>query len=300
MMFKSVIVATDLSQEALSVVKNMENLKRFGVEKCLLLQSLIEGGGDSPTESNITTIEMVLKAKQQILEEQGIKVETRVVRGLNAAEISRISEEENYPLIVVGAKTRNLISEALLGEAAYNIIHNCRKPILVVRLQDMEEDGLTVPRPVRNDYAKHILFPTDFSATADQAFEVLKGLVSRDVKKVTLMHVQDQTLLSPYLIARLSEFNETDDERLNKMKKTLSAIADIEIDKLITFGNPSRDILKTVKDIDVQLVVMGSQGKGFVHDFFIGSVGHNLARQSESSVLLIPANINKETIYADK
>jgi len=44
-----------------------------------------------------------------------------------------------------------------------------------------------------------------------------------------------------------------------------------------------------VRDRDVQLTVMGSQGRGYVSDLFLGSVSHNVARQSVASVLLIPA-----------
>lgn len=299
-MFKSVIVATDLSQEALEVVKNMGKLKCFGLEKCLLLQTLIEGAEDSSASSNITTVKMVLQAKQKILTDQGIESETRIVRGLSAKEVEKISDEENYPLIVVGAKTRNLVSEALLGEMAYGIIHSCRKPVLLVRLEDVRDEGLLVPRAYRNGYDQHILFPTDFSDTAERALEVLKNMISSRVKKITLMHVQDLTRLSPYLTNQLSQFNEIDEERLNKTKASLLEIADIEVDTLITYGNPSRDILKAVKDRNVQLVVMGSQGRGYVRDFFIGSVGHNVARQAEASVLLIPAKPDNEIHLQDK
>jgi len=299
-MFKSVIVATDLSQDSLAVVRNMGKLKCFGLERCLLLQTLIEGAEDSAAASNITTIKMVLQAKQKILADQGIDSETRIVRGLNAKEIEKISDEEKYPLIVVGAKTRNLVSEALLGEMAYSIIHTCRKPVLLVRLEDVREEGLLIPRPYRNTYEQHILFPTDFSETADRAFEVLKSMVSSRVKKITLMHVQDLTRLSPYLTNQLTQFNEIDEDRLKKLKENLLETADIEIDTLITYGNPSRDILKAVKDREVQLVVMGSQGRGYVRDFFIGSVGHNIARQAEASVLLIPAKPDSEIHLQDK
>jgi len=43
-----------------------------------------------------------------------------------------------------------------------------------------------------------------------------------------------------------------------------------------------------VEDAEVKLVVMGSQGRGYVKEFFLGSVSQNIARLSPSSVLLIP------------
>jgi nucleotide-binding universal stress UspA family protein len=47
--------------------------------------------------------------------------------------------------------------------------------------------------------------------------------------------------------------------------------------------------LKTIQELSVSLVVMGSQGRGFVPELFLGSVSHNVARHGDASVLLIPS-----------
>ena len=39
----------------------------------------------------------------------------------------------------------------------------------------------------------------------------------------------------------------------------------------------------------IRLVVMGSQGHGFIKELFLGSVSHGVARLSDASVLLVPA-----------
>ncbi|WP_372963006.1 universal stress protein [Mesotoga sp.] len=46
--------------------------------------------------------------------------------------------------------------------------------------------------------------------------------------------------------------------------------------------------MRLVEDLEVNLVVMGSQGRGYVKEFFLGSVSQNIARLCPSSVLLIP------------
>lgn len=286
-MFTKAIIPTDLSQESMALVKALGNLKNFGLKKCLVLQNTISGG-DASAEAVTATEKMTIKAKTKILEDMGFEVEARRVVGLTAAEVIRISDDEEIPFIIAGASTRNIFSEVLLGELAYNLIHTCRKPILLLRIEDYDKDGLSAPKAARPNYAEHILFPTDFSITAGLAFEALLKMLTPDVKKISLMHVQDQTRLNPYLVSRISEFNEVDAERLSEHKDRIAEVSDAQVDTLITYGNPSSDIIKTVKDLNVQLVVMGSQGRGFVRDFFIGSVGHNVARQSAASVLLFP------------
>lgn len=101
--------------------------------------------------------------------------------------------------------------------------------------------------------------------------------------------MQDKTRISPHLEDHLQEFNKIDEARLQNMKRVLQEKADVEVEILIKFGFPAVEILNLVDELNVQLVVMGSQGRGFVKEFFLGSVSHNVARQSTSSVLLIPA-----------
>ena len=57
----------------------------------------------------------------------------------------------------------------------------------------------------------------------------------------------------------------------------------------IPYGNPTSEILNELKGGDYSLVVMGSQGRGFIQEIFLGSVSHNIARDASVSVLLIPA-----------
>lgn len=289
-MFKRTIIATDLSSAAFAVVKNISILKTYGTEEILLLQCLGQRETGSFAMSYITeALDKNLQEQRRILEAQGFKVETRVVFGIAKKEIDRIAEDEDYSLIVTGVESISLLSEPLIGGVGYEIIHFCRKPILLVRLEETRKEGISYFEPVRGSFREHILFPTDFSETANEAFHVVKELVAAGTKKVTLMHVQEQSRIDPYLLQQLSKFNEKDEGRLNEMKKALQEIADVEVDTVIFYGSPSRDILDAVEDRNVQLVVMGSQGRGYVKELFLGSVSHNIARHAMSSVLLIPA-----------
>ena len=58
---------------------------------------------------------------------------------------------------------------------------------------------------------------------------------------------------------------------------------------LLRYGSPAAEILKAVSEQSAQIVIMGSQGRGFVNESLLGSVSHNIARRSPVPVLLIPA-----------
>jgi nucleotide-binding universal stress UspA family protein len=58
-------------------------------------------------------------------------------------------------------------------------------------------------------------------------------------------------------------------------------------------GNAYREIRSIVSESDVNLIIMGSQGSGFISELFLGSVSHNVLRHADCSVLVIPAEREK-------
>ena len=47
-------------------------------------------------------------------------------------------------------------------------------------------------------------------------------------------------------------------------------------------------ILEAVRSLDISLIVMGTQGRGFLAELFLGSVAHNISRVADCPMLLIP------------
>jgi nucleotide-binding universal stress UspA family protein len=289
-MFKRLIVATDLSPASSAVVRCLGGLKAYGAEQCLLLQCLdLQEAASTAFSYQVQKLEELLQEGKNILEKQGFTVETRTVTGVVRQEIVRIAEEENYSLIVVGARGHSLIEDRLLGWLAYGITHNTSKPVLVVPVQKGQDNENVCESMGCYHLDKHVLFATDFSEIADNAFTYLEQLAAHGAKKVSLVHIQEKTKLERHQKARLEEFNEIDQGRLKKLKQRLLAKGAASIDTEICYGVPFVEISRLVRERDVQLVVMGTQGRGFIGEFFLGSVSHNVARYSSVPVLLVPA-----------
>lgn len=289
-MLSKFIIATDLSPASYAVVNCIGGLRAYGAKKCLLVQCLSLQEVSSIAASYSTAkIDNMLEEQKQILEKQGFSVETRVVPGFANREVNRIANEENYSLIVVGSHGHSMVSDVLLGGVVYDIINSARKPVLVVRLEKKQEGAKVCVQATRCDLSEHILFPTDFSENADHAFTFLEKLVADGAKHVTLLHVQDRTKIDPHLKHMLEEFNKIDQARLEKMKTALKKKGDARVDIELVYGSPFTEIIKIINERKVNLVVMGSQGRGFIKELFLGSVSHNVARHSEATVLLIPA-----------
>ena len=103
------------------------------------------------------------------------------------------------------------------------------------------------------------------------------------------MHVQDKTKIDKHLSDKLDEFNKIDAGRIEMLRERLAKKGAVRIQVKIPSGIPTAEILNKAASGNYSLIVMGSQGKGYIHEIFLGSVSHNIARNSNLSVLLIPA-----------
>lgn len=288
-MFSRIVIASEMSPAAFNMLHCLEKMKGLGVKECLLVQCLSPYGLDSKISSFYTAVvEENLSKQKALLEEQGYKVSTRVAIGYIKNEINRIAVEEDYSMMVVGAPEHSMVGEVFFGGTAHDVILHARKPVLLIRIVNEPAARLKLTKDC--NLIEHILFSTDFSENAQKAFEVVKKMVTDGIKKVTLIHVIDKAVVDPYLKERIEDFIRLDNTRLQAMKVELQSMGAVEVDVQLPIGSPAGEIIRTVKDKNISLVVMGSQGRGFLNEVFLGSVSHQVARHSSASILLIPAN----------
>ena len=286
-MFRRAIVASDFSKESIALVNTSGGLKEFGTAEILLLQfwgTLDVLGVDSFYKPTVfEDFEKNLQKQKAALEEQGFIVETRVLEGLSASQVNKIAIDENYSLISVGSDRH------IFSSMANELIHNAERPTYIFKTANGKTAEGYGKREVSDGVADHVLFATDFSKNSEVAFNYLVEMIPLVKKKISLVHIQDEYRISPYLDSKIEEFNRIDSGRLEAMKKVLMDNGCPDVETVLKYGSPSSEILKSVKELSAQMVVMGSQGRGFVNKFFLGSVSHNIARQSPVHVLLIPA-----------
>ncbi len=75
---------------------------------------------------------------------------------------------------------------------------------------------------------------------------------------------------------------------LEILKNRLEAAGVPQIQTRVTPGHPYSVILDAVRGLDISLIVMGTQGRGFLAELFLGSVAHNISRVADRPMLLIP------------
>lgn len=293
-MFNKIVVATDLSPASDTVIECLMGLRVLGTERAVLVHALGLKQVKEVMPFLTELAEPRLAEQKAVLERQGFLTTVAIAAGIPMFEVNRIAAEEGASLIVVGSHGSSCTAEVLLGGAALAIMHRATLPILVARLRIKDEQSQQRCEVACRDFFRNILFATDFSDTAERAFLYVEKFVETGAKKITLLHVQQKNDLSRYMEHRLEEFNQIDRERLEQMRDRLlkSGATDVQIE--IPYGSPIKEILSHASDNEISLVVMGSKGRGFLSEVFMGSVSHGVALHSDVPLLMIPARPNLE------
>ena len=287
-MYEKILVVSEMSANHELVLQALGSLKKLGTKLVYLYQYI------NPLEANETISTFILDTykanlvrQKQFLADEGFAVETIERAGLlRTAELFDIAREKGCSLVVTGSPKHTYLGNLLFGGMTSMIMHNATLPLLIVRVPS---ELAPEEKPLSWDLlTSHILHPTDFSENARQAFGHVKEMVAAGVGRVTLVHVQDKNKIDPYLKDKLVDFNEVDMARLHQLADELKSVAPVEVEISLPYGSPTSELLKVIHSHEASLVVMGSQGRGFIEEIYLGSVSHNIARLSEASVLLIP------------
>jgi nucleotide-binding universal stress UspA family protein len=288
-MFRSVLVATDLSAASDALIDGLSCLRPLGSQAVVLCHAL---GMHRMEMMHATLARFVgprLQRQRERLEGLGFQVAVEIAPGIPALEIHRVARERGADLIAVGSKGASLAHEILLGGTATEVLHHARIPVLVVRLALNEESGEVRCRPVVAGPIRSLLHPTDFSPASEPAFACVEKLACRGVQRVCLLHVQDYPCVEFHTGERVEAVIRADTGRLEELRERILGQVAVEVTTEVVCNSPGPKIVARAGRGDCDLVVMGSQGRGFIEEVLLGSASHYVARHAPLPVLLVPA-----------
>ncbi len=287
-MFKTIVLATDLSPAWDELIACAGEFKALGCSRVILTHVIsvkfmvgMEGLLQSAARPK-------LEAQQQQLAAQGLEVAVEMPMGLPAYSLNDIASRYGADLIVVGSHGQSLWREGVLGCFTCAVLHNIQYPVLLlnVRLKTPGKPGSC--QLSRREVFRHVLFPTDFSEISRRALEFVERLVAKGIGQLTMLNALDVPGHEAYAPG-YQEWAETAARRmLENWRQRLQQAGVREVGARLDPGHPIPAILEVLKTQDISLIVMGTQGKGFIQEIFLGSVAHNISRLAPCPVLLIP------------
>jgi nucleotide-binding universal stress UspA family protein len=141
---------------------------------------------------------------------------------------------------------------------------------------------------------KRILVPTDFSETSQVALKYARALADNFKASLFVLHVIEDPFVHGWTgegyIPDLPGFRERlateAREQLNKVL-TSAEREKFRAQLATKFGNPFIEIVRYAKANEIDLIVMGTHGRGPVAHMLLGSVAEKVVRKAPCPVLTV-------------
>lgn len=283
-MLKRALFPTDFSQVAEGIVRWLPNLKHMGVEEIVLVRVInltkvvgVTSGFnvDAWIKHEEEVSEEELSKMVERLKENGIgaRYVTPVPRGDPVAEVVKSGEEENADFIVIGSKGKGFLKEILMGSVSEGVVRKSEIPVMVVKPKCFKTENGSFECEMQRDPLEKILFAYDFSEHSRGIINYVKEAAVSGGKEVIILNVVEN--------------------KMDKEKESLLEAAEKELEEqgvntkvLIKEGSPYKEIIKTSKEENASMVMMGSRGLGFLGGAFLGSTTDSVVRHSEIPVFV--------------
>lgn len=136
---------------------------------------------------------------------------------------------------------------------------------------------------------KKILVPIDGSKNSMHALEKAVQIAKKFDGKITLIHVYSVAWLisKPRQLTMLSKLIEATREDGNKILADGEKREGIQVERLLREGHTVDKILKTCREGEFDLIVIGARGLSTTKEILLGSVSHGVTRHAGCPVLVV-------------
>lgn len=167
-------------------------------------------------------------------------------------------------------------------------------------IQQSEVKQQTRPQPSVGPAVSlaNILVATDFSETSDRALEHALSLARTYNSRIFLAHVIPVDLMMAPELAEASREKLRQAAREGMERIRLSdRFFEVPHEEIITEGALWPNIEALIKKHAIDLVVVGTRGKGLVQKLLIGSSAEEIFRQVRVPVLTVGPGVRREPLY---
>ena len=146
---------------------------------------------------------------------------------------------------------------------------------------------------MKTEKTKKVLIALDYDATSKKVAVEGYSLAQSMNAETILLHViselpvyySDSNYNHEFKVDMLGDLNKTTQAFLDKVKKHLG---DEDVQTVLIEGEIADSILKTAKDMDVNIIVMGSHSRKWLESIILGSQAEDVLTNSPIPVLIVP------------
>jgi nucleotide-binding universal stress UspA family protein len=204
------------------------------------------------------------------------KADVVIEEGDPAEAIVRVAEARRCDLIVTGIARDELLGRFTLGTTVDRLLRSSRVPVLVVKNR------------ARLPY-RHVAVAIDFSETSRYALEA--ALQCFPEQALTILHAYDPPI-TPFMTEPAvyrREYQQIAEQEYESFLASMKSGAAIKrrAQAFIEFGTPAHVLREGVRDLGIDLVVMGTRGRSAISELLIGSVAKQIMAELPCDALVI-------------
>jgi len=180
--------------------------------------------------------------------------------------INKVGIEFDIELILMGYNRVSNVGEIIMGSTTENVIRNSQFNVLTIKHKMLSLD------------IDSILFPSDFSAESYTVFETVKAFADTFNAKIHLLRLvtSEKDKRAKNIINKMNLFK----EHFQLYKKLIKS--SVYKDKTRELG-----VLNYNIDNDIDMLAIGSHGKGIVKRLFKESISQDLVKNTFKPILTI-------------
>ncbi len=130
-----------------------------------------------------------------------------------------------------------------------------------------------------------ILFPTDFSHTGDAALEMATALARDTGAMLYIVHVQEPPAFYGGGEMYYGMLDPTASELIKLLEEVKPSDPNVRYEQRMLTGDPAGALVDFAKEEQMDLIVLGTHGRGGLSRLLMGSVAEAVVRRAECPVL---------------
>jgi nucleotide-binding universal stress UspA family protein len=280
---KSILLATDLSPRCDRALDRALALSRQWQAKLVILHVLETAAPGRDEDPAIPSWrrppDPASVALRQLLADVGPPVENArivVAEGDPADTVAQVADENGCDLVVTGIARDEMFGRILLGDTVERLLRRSRTPLLIARER------------ARHPY-RQVAVATDFSDVSRHALQTAGRWFPGQA--ITVVHAYDAPMSG---LAADPDGSRRRYRRL-VMEDYAAFVASLEpgeglaarLRPLIEFGRPADVLRQGVRDLCLDLVVLGTRGRGALLEALIGSVAKEILGEVRCDALVV-------------
>lgn len=208
----------------------------------------------------------------------------RVVEGEPREEISRLAEEWNADLVVVGARGLGAVKGWLLGSVSTAAVHHAPCPVLVVKGRPPGLRKAVIAVDGSPDSMRAARF---FAALPLDPTLVIRLVAVAEPPRIPVADPELFALPVPTALQESAGAWRTRLEGVLRDLETELRSKTANIEQSCILGNPAEEIIGAASEPQIDLVVVGARGHGTMMRLVLGSVSERVLHHAPCSVLVV-------------